>query len=88
MFLNGVLLFSVAFVSEMCGVGYTLAISRNKQMMAVIFSGAIALLNAGVLLSIVSDHSLLVPSILGEVTGTMAMLRLSNRGQRVPSVNE
>ncbi len=88
MFLNGVLLFSVAFFSEMCGVGYTLAISRNKQIMAVIFSGAIALLNAGVPLSIVSDHSLLVPSILGEVTGTMVMLRLSNRGQRVPSVNE
>ncbi len=80
MLLSSLLLFSVAFVSEMCAVGYTLAVARNKQMMAAIFSGAIALLNAGMLLSIVSDHSLLAPSILGEVIGTVVMLRLSNRG--------
>jgi hypothetical protein len=48
-------------------------------MTAAIFSGAIALLNAGILLSIVSDHGLLAPSIL-EVAGTVAMLRLTNRG--------
>jgi hypothetical protein len=80
MLLSSVLLFGVAFVSEMCAVGYTLAVARNKQMMAAIFSGAIALLNAGILLSIVSDHGLLAPSILGEVAGTVAMLRLGNRG--------
>jgi hypothetical protein len=80
MLLNSVLLFTIAFVSEMCAVGYTLAVARNQQMMAAICSGAIALLNAGILLSVVSDHALLAPSVLGEVAGTVAMLRLTNRG--------
>ncbi len=84
--LNSILLFIIAFVSEMSAVGYTLAVGRNKQLMAAVFSGVIALLNAGVLLSIVSDHTLLAPSILGEIAGTVAMLRLTNR--RSSPVNE
>ncbi len=79
MLFNSLLLFTVAFVSEMCGVGYTLAVGRNKQMAAAVFSGLIALLNAGILMSVVSDHTLLAPSVIGEVAGTVAMLRLTNR---------
>jgi hypothetical protein len=80
MLLNSILLFFIAFVSEMAAVGYTLAVAKNQQIMAAVCSGAIALLNAGVLLSVVSDHTLLAPSILGEVIGTVAMLRLTHRG--------
>lgn len=70
-------IFVVAFCAELCAAGYTLALARGRVKWAVLCSGLIALLNAGIFIGIVDQHALLIPSVLGEVCGTAAMMRLT-----------
>ena len=73
-------MFLLAFVSELAVCGYTIAVSRNKILIAALCSASIALVNAGILISIVDNRTLLAPSILGEVSGTIAMLSMARKG--------
>ena len=72
-------IFLLAFISEALVTGYTLSVARNKFMWAAICSGAIALMNAGVFVSIVDNRTLLLPSVLGEVVGTTVLLQVIAR---------
>ncbi len=74
-----IVMFFLSFVTELFVTGYTLAVARNKLAWAAVCSGAVALINAGIFVSIVDNHALLWPSVLGEMIGTTVLLRMAAR---------
>ncbi len=73
------LVFCVAFVIELCATGYTLSIAKERYDRAIAFSVILTLLNAGVFFLAMDNRVLLAPSALGEILGTVTMLRFGHR---------
>jgi hypothetical protein len=83
------IVFLVAFVTEMLVTWYTVCVSRRQIGMAMIASGIVGLLGYGItiaiiengslwtLINFVRDHPLVLPSVAGEILGTGALLKIA-----------
>ena len=69
-------MFATAFAVELCGTGYTLALARGNDRLAMGLSALCAILGWGLILFIVYEVQLFPAAIVGEVTGTYIALRL------------
>ncbi len=73
------LVFIVAFIVELCATGYTLSVAKGNYDKAILFSVLLTLLNTGVFFFAIDNRVLLAPSALGEILGTVTMLRFGAR---------
>ncbi len=75
-------MFAVAFLMELCGAGYTVAIARDKDTWAIVLSALNAIFGWGLMLYVVYDVQLFPAAIAGEIAGTMAAMRLAHQRRR------
>jgi hypothetical protein len=75
-------MFIVAFLVEVVGAGYTLALARGRDRWAVVLSALSSVLSYGLLIYVVYDFQLFPAAIIGEVAGTTAALKLAKRKMR------
>jgi hypothetical protein len=71
------IVFVVAFVAECCAAGYTLAVARNNLKVAVLASLAVGMVNWMIVLIVIDNHALMLPSIAGETIGTAVVMRMA-----------
>ncbi len=76
------IMFGFAFFMELCGAGYTIAIARGHDNWAIVLSALNAIFGWGLILYVVYDVQLFPAAIVGEVTGTVAAMRLARRRKR------
>ncbi len=76
------IMFGFAFLMELCGAGYTIAIARGRDNWAIALSALNAIFGWGLILYVVYDVQLFPAAIAGEVAGTMAAMRLAHRRTR------
>ncbi len=72
-------MFLLALVVEVCGAGYTIAVSKGNMKWALIFSAAYAIVGAGVLFNVVKNPMTLPASVVGEIMGTFCTLTVVKR---------
>jgi hypothetical protein len=71
------IVFIVAFIAELCAAGYTIALARGNAAVAVVASLLIGIINWGIVLFVIDNHTLVLPSVLGEVVGTAVAMRVA-----------
>ncbi len=74
-------MFAIAFLVEVCGAGYTIAIARGKDNWAIVLSVMNSILSYGLLVYVVYDMQLFPAAIAGEVIGTTAALKIARKGR-------
>jgi hypothetical protein len=73
------LMFILSFLVECAGAGYTVAIARNRIILAIVFSALNSVLAWVMVLFIVCNVQLMPAAIIGDVLGTSIMLKISLR---------
>ncbi len=72
-------MFLLALVVEICGAGYTIAVSKGNMKWALVFSAAYAIMSAGVLFNVVRNPMTLPATAIGEIMGTFCTLTVVKR---------
>jgi len=62
--------FGACIVGDICWAHYTRAIALHERLKASLWAGAIMVVAPIVVISYTTDHTLIIPAILGAFTGT------------------